>query len=312
MIRTVHVWRNDGEGRVARVRRGGRSGSAGGCAGAELLVSRARMAESHDERRAALDRSSAANTPDALLRQCATAVRFLTVVPLPGKPVPLGQSALFFPLVGLGLGASLLAADAVLAPVVPGLVRSLLVVALLASVTGGVHLRGLVEAIEDVRVSRQEDSRASTRATSAGAFGMVVLVLVLLLKVWSLDVLPVETHTAALLIAPMLARWAIVVLAFGSLPARTEGLGFAMVKSLTFREFGVATVLALWVTLAGTAARGLAAALLVACVTIGCRILVHRRLGGVTGGAMGAVAEVSEALVLAVFAVGAPPGVALA
>ena len=122
----------------------------------------------------------------------------------------------------------------------------------------------------------------------------------------------VESRESALLLAPMLGRWAIVVLAFGSLPARSDGVGFTMVRSLTFREFGIATVLALWVTLAGTAARGLVAALVVASVTIGCRILAHRKLGGVTGDVLGAIGELTEALVLAVFALGASPTVALA
>ena len=133
----------------------------------------------------------------------------------------------------------------------------------------------------------------------------LIPVLVVALKLRSLDALPPERRTAALLYAPLLARWAMVVLGFGSQPAQPDGLGHAMVRSLTFREFAIATVFALWIVLAQTGARGLLAILLVAATTIGCRILAHARLGGVTGDVLGAIGEVVEALVFAVFALGA-------
>jgi cobalamin synthase len=78
-----------------------------------------------------------------------------------------------------------------------------------------------------------------------------------------------------------------------------------MVSTVKFREFGVATVGALWILLAYTAARGLLAILVVAVVTISCRILVHARLGGVTGDLLGAIVEINETLVLATFTLGA-------
>jgi len=46
------------------------------------------------------------------------------------------------------------------------------------------------------------------------------------------------------------------------------------------------------------------AVIVLATVTIGCRILAHRKLGGVTGDLLGAIAEIAEALVLAVFTLG--------
>ncbi len=265
-----------------------------------------------EPRRAALAQREGANSPRAIVAQLATALRFLTIVPVGGATVPVGQSALFFPVVGLGLGAALLAADLALTPVAPAGLRSVIVVALLVVLTRARHLHGLASTADGLLAGDRARALAIMREHTTGAFGALVLVLVLALKMRSLDAAPAETRAAALLLAPMLGRWAIVVLAFGSLPARPDGVGFTMVRSLTFREFGIATVVALWVTLAATAARGLVAALVVASVTIGCRILTHRKLGGVTGDALGAIAEVTEALVLTVFALGVPPTVALA
>jgi adenosylcobinamide-GDP ribazoletransferase len=256
----------------------------------------------------ALESRAGTNTPAALLAQLATAVRFLTVVPVRGATVPIGQSALFFPLVGLGLGAVLVAADRTLALAVPEAVRAVLLVALLAGATGALHLDGLADSADALLTRERERALAIMRDTATGAFGVAAIVLVVLVKVRSLDALPVETRTTALLMAPMLARWAMVVLAFGSRPARPDGLGFAMVGSLKFREFGVATVFALWVALAATAARGLTAFILIAALTITIRILAHRKLGGITGDHLGAVAELTEALVLAVFTVGVRAG----
>src|SRR5204862_8087228 len=52
-----------------------------------------------DAAHAALGQRRAANAPAALLAQLAAATRFLTIVPLGGHVAPIGESALFFPLV---------------------------------------------------------------------------------------------------------------------------------------------------------------------------------------------------------------------
>ncbi|MBI3770423.1 MAG: adenosylcobinamide-GDP ribazoletransferase [Deltaproteobacteria bacterium] len=252
---------------------------------------------------AARARRRAANKPAALLAQLATATRFLTIVPVRGRTVAVGESALFFPLVGLALGGALVLVDRVTAPIVPLAIRDVLLVAVLAVLTGGLHLDGLADATDGLFVGDRGRALAIMREGAIGAFGAAAVVLVLALKLRSLDALPAATtRTAALLYAPMLARWSMVVLGFGSRPARPDGLGHAMVRSTTFREFGVATVGALWIMLANSGARGLVAILVVAFTTIGCRILAHARLGGITGDLLGGIGEVNEALVLAIFA----------
>jgi adenosylcobinamide-GDP ribazoletransferase len=243
---------------------------------------------------AALGQRRDANAPAALLAQLAAALRFLTVLPLRGVLAPLGESALFFPLVGLGLGGVLVLVDRAAAPLVPGL-RTTLLVATLAALSGGRQLRGLARAVP--ALSRGGDDQ------EMGVPGAVAVGIVLLLKLATVGALRATTRTMALLYAPMLARWSMVVLAFGSRPAG-PGEGSELVRTVKFREFGVATVSALWVALANGAARGLLAILVLAVVTICCRILVHARLGGVTDDLLGAIVEVNETLVLATFTLG--------
>src|SRR5262249_58850734 len=58
------------------------------------------------------------------------AVRFLTIVPIPGReatgPGALGRAAWWFPVVGLALGAVLAAVDRGLAPLVPPMLSAVL------------------------------------------------------------------------------------------------------------------------------------------------------------------------------------------
>lgn len=250
----------------------------------------------HDAAHAALDRRRDANAPAALLAQLKEAIGFLTIVPLGRSAAPIGESALFFPLVGLALGGVLLALDRLTAPLLPLAVRNVLLVGALAAASGARHLRGLARGVRAL---------AASRGSKIAAAGASIASLLLMLKLVALGALPATTRTMALLYAPMLARWSMVVLAFGSHPAGREDAGHALVRTVKFREFGVATVGALWIALANTAARGLLAILLVAVVTVSCRILVHARLGGVGGDLLGAIVEINETLVLATFTLGA-------
>lgn len=269
-------------------------------------VTRERMSPSDADVVAADDaaraRRRARNAPAALVGQLTSAVRFLTVVPLPGRQATVGESALFFPLVGLALGGVLVVVDRLAAAIMPLAIRDVLLVGVVAALTGGLHLDGLADSIDGLFIGDRDRAFVIMREGPIGAFGAVAVVLVLALKLRSLDALPPATRMPALLYAPMLARWSMVVLGFGSRPARPDGLGHAMVSSITFREFGIATVFALWVMLANSGARGLLAILVVAVMTIGCRIFAHARLGGITGDLLGAIGEVTEALVLAIFA----------
>jgi adenosylcobinamide-GDP ribazoletransferase len=66
--------------------------------------------------------------------------------------------------------------------------------------------------------------------------------------------------------------------------------------------FGTATTLIVAIAVVGL--RGLAAMALVAGLALSSKLYFHRRLGGVTGDIFGAVAEVSETIVLIAFAAG--------
>jgi adenosylcobinamide-GDP ribazoletransferase len=101
----------------------------------------------------------------------------------------------------------------------------------------------------------------------------------------------------ALLCAPLLSRWAMVLLAYRSKPAKA-GLGSVWISTMEPKHFLFATAVALILSAAILQLAGLLMMLWVALFTSAWKRYLHHRLGGVTGDTFGAVGELSEASVL--------------
>jgi adenosylcobinamide-GDP ribazoletransferase len=130
-----------------------------------------------------------------------------------------------------------------------------------------------------------------------GPLGSIVALAALAARVVSLAALPPASRTVALLVAPMLGAWAIVVQCYGGVPGGADG-PVALVGRARFREFGWASVTALGVTLAIGDAVGLVLILAAAAATVGLRVHAYRRLGGLTGRLLAATRELVETVVL--------------
>ena len=145
------------------------------------------------------------------------ALQFLTRLPvrLPGMPAPeqVGRSLLWYPLVGLLLGALLLAAQALLNQQ-PAVLQAALLLTLWVALSGGLHLDGLADTA-DAWVGGygdRERTLAIMKDPRSGPIAVVVLVLLLLLKFAALLVLLQAGQTLALLLAPWLGRSALPLL----------------------------------------------------------------------------------------------------
>jgi cobalamin 5'-phosphate synthase/cobalamin synthase len=227
------------------------------------------------------------------------ALAFLTRVPIlrTFDASEVGRSALVFPLVGAGIGLLQLVALRLLRPHLPSLVVAVLVVALSAWVTRGLHLDGLADFADGLGGgATREDALRIMRDPAVGAFGVVALVLVLFVKIAAVDALP---SPEALVLAPALARWTAVPVGFFLPYAReSEGLGAAMTAGTGRVELLGATVLAVSLSLFfpwKLAIFSWAAALLVS-VFVGA--MARRRLGGMTGDVLGANVELAESCAL--------------
>ena len=249
--------------------------------------------DTSDERHAALEGRPSANAPTALVTQLLTAVRELTIVPAPGAAEDArGESALFFPLVGLALGGAMLAVSSWLPAALPPAICAALVIATSILLNGGRHLRGL---------ARTATLPGCASDGAVGARGLVVVAVVVLAQVAVLARLTGGVLVAGLLFAPTLSRWSMVAFAFGSRAARGAAADDHSLRAIKFREFAGASVLALGITLAYTEAWGLVVIIAVGILAIGGRVLVHTRWGGVTRPLVDTIGVCNETLALAVF-----------
>ncbi len=231
-----------------------------------------------------------------MLTEFLVALQFLTVVrlkkTLPFSETTLGRAGAFFPLVGLLLGVAVWSLDRSLSPFVPAPLSSVFLVAVLAVLSGGFHLDGLADSADGLLGSGERQRSLEIMKDSAiGTFGALALIAVVLLKVRSLDLLQGGYRGVALLLGPMLSRWACVVMAYSSRPARAEGLG----------EFGLASVFTLAVVFSLMEVLGLLVFVPLAALILGFTLYCNRRLGGVTGDTLGALGELVETAALCLF-----------
>jgi adenosylcobinamide-GDP ribazoletransferase len=227
------------------------------------------------------------------------AVRFLTIVPLPGEeargPGALGRAAWWFPAVGLALGAGLVVVDRILLTVLPPLLGAVLLVAIWKILTGGLHLDGLADAVDGLAGRDAERRIAIMRDSHLGVFGAVALGLCLLVFVGALDAVPAPRRPAVLLLAPAVGRLAPLLI--GPLfPAATpgEGSGADFLAGLSPWATPV-FVAGLWIlsaTMLGSWG-GLVLSLALASVLLWAVFLVSR-VGGLTGDALGGAVEIGE------------------
>jgi adenosylcobinamide-GDP ribazoletransferase len=239
------------------------------------------------------------------------AVAFLTVLPLPARwrsdPRHLARSVRWYPLVGLGIGLALAGLDWQLGLVVAGPARDALLVAALLSVSGALHLDGLMDTCDGVLSTVPDERRLEImRDSHVGSFGVAGAGLVLLGKYAALASLGDAPRWAALVALAVLGRWS-MSLAVVAFPAgRPDGLG-RLVKDASGR--GDLAVAAAFALLACVVAFQAAGVLLFGVVSLTVWLVgraILARLPGLTGDTYGALNEIGElaALVLAPLCVG--------
>lgn len=238
-------------------------------------------------------------------------------------PAPSRQTAaeamLWAPVIGLVLGVIAAAVLYVFGHLLHtgSLVAAVLAVGSLAVLSRGLHLDGLADLADGLGSRRPPaEALAIMRKSDIGPFGVVTLVLTLLIQVAGLTQADAAGRgVPAVIVAAVTGRLAITwACRHGSRPARQDGLGALVADSVAPATAAVATLAVLAVTVGGIF---LAAAVadvpvewilpvaagagLVAGVALG----EHgaRRLGGVTGDVLGAVAEAATAACLLVTAI---------
>ena len=250
------------------------------------------------------------------MHSLAVAVGFLTILPVPrgtwSSPTPFGRAFAWFPCVGLAIGALLAGVTLGLALALPGALVAALVVALGVLLTGGLHLDGLMDACDGLFSVRTPEQRlAIMRDSHTGAFGVLAAICILLVKFGALSALLVEERTfllSGLLLAPALSRWAMALASICFPYGRSgESLGSSFHSTAGRFQLVAASASAVLITgvvcatLRAPAWLGACALALSATTTVLLARFALRRIGGLTGDVYGAINEVVEVVVLALF-----------
>jgi len=227
------------------------------------------------------------------------ALRFLTVLPVPGReaegPSALGRAAWWFPVIGLLLGGALALASLLADALWPPLLGAAVLVAAWKVATGGIHLDGLADSLDGLAGRDAARRIVIMRDSRIGVFGTTGLILLLLLAVAALAGLSASLRLRVLVVAPVIGRVTPLLAGAWLTPATPgQGLGATFAAGLS-RWAGIAHVLvacglAAWLL----GAWGVAAAAVAWAVALGAAGLIARRLGGVTGDVLGAVVELAE------------------
>jgi adenosylcobinamide-GDP ribazoletransferase len=235
-----------------------------------------------------------------------SAFALLSRLPLPNHRATGAASAWAWPVVGAVLGAlgAALASGALWLGVTPG-VTAVLILALGAMLTGGLHEDGLSDTADGLYGGWARERRLEIMKDSrVGSYGVLALVLVTLARWSALTAVLVHGqngggHWEALVVTGALSR-APMALVMALLPnARGSGLSHATGQpSPATALIALALAVALAVTLTGWTAIALLFATLA--VTLWLAFTALRRIGGQTGDILGATQQLAEVACLTV------------
>jgi adenosylcobinamide-GDP ribazoletransferase len=237
------------------------------------------------------------------------AIQFMTRLPVPRaikySPDALAKSAVFFPAIGLLIGAGGAALYWLLTPHASRGIVVLVILVYLVTVTGGLHEDALGDAADGFGGAREKDRiLLIMRDSRIGSFGSVAITLSLLARFVLLTNLAPGKFVTFLIAGQVLGRWTALPLAFFLPSARdTEaGQGKLIAQRITGVSFAAGTALALTIVALALGTAAVPALLIVVLVAATSGFYYRRRIGGITGDCLGATNQLAE---IAVYLIGA-------
>jgi len=231
------------------------------------------------------------------------ALQFLTIIPIPwrreAREDELGRSAGYFPLIGLIIGLVLAGLVWLFDLLLPTPVANALLLVSIVLLNGAMHLDGFADTCDGIAGHKTAEERWQVmRDSRAGAFGIVGVVLLLLVKYVSLSAIPQASLTMTLILMSVLSRWTITYAIFVYPYARPSGLGKAFKQGTTWPRFTMATLITVAVVVILAKLTGLAIIFVLWVITAVTAAYFKSKFSGLTGDNYGAVNEISEVSVL--------------
>ncbi len=231
------------------------------------------------------------------------AFQFLTIIPIRMsgtlREKDLEGSMRYYPLVGavLGLVGAGIYTFFIRYVGTPAAVVSAVVV--LIALSRALHLEGFADVCDGFYAGKNRDRiLAIMKDSHVGPMGVIGIACLVAMKLGFFASLPETSRIPALIAAPVLARWSMVLLSAISIYARTEeGTGSPYIGKIKTPVLATAAVFALafsWLTFKVVGLVLFAAATVFAWVF---KQWVYRRIGGMTGDTLGACGELVELLV---------------
>jgi adenosylcobinamide-GDP ribazoletransferase len=239
------------------------------------------------------------------IRSLRSAMAFLTVLPVataegaPGER--LGRA--YFPMVGALIGLLAGITFGVMTAMTTPLLAAVAATAVMALLTGALHLDGVADAADGLLGGGDTARRLEVmRDPRLGSFGTTAIVLVLAGSVAAIASMTPARAIVALVIAGAMSRLAMLaVIAFVPY-VRQSGLGSAAWGGHRAFDLILASVFVVAISLLDW--RRAAAVLIVVAITaLLISALARRRIGGATGDVYGATAELCQLSALVAFAI---------
>jgi len=226
------------------------------------------------------------------------ALQFLTRIPV-GEYLKdekrLGKSMAYFPIVGLVLGGILVLVNWGFSIIMAPLIADALTIIALIILTGALHIDGFIDTIDGLAGGKtKKDILRIMKDSRVGAFGIIGIVSLIMLKLVLLHEMPLEIKRGTLLLFPVMGRWAMVVASSLSLYARKKGTGKAFLDYCGRKELIVASLITLIITGGFLKILGLELFLFILALTLLLTRFISKRISGMTGDTLGAVNEIIE------------------
>lgn len=243
-----------------------------------------------------------------MIKKFISAIQFLTIIPINRKYLPtekeLAKSTIYFPFVGLIIGAFLVLTNEFFSLFFSKIFVSCLILIIGVIITCGFHLDGLIDTFDGLFSGFKNKDRIIEimKDPRVGAMGVIFLFLFLLLKFSLIYELKNDTILKALILMPAFGRWATVFGARFYTPAKRTNLSLVEVYTSYVGnfEFVIATIFIVFFSIL---IFGINSVIIIGIVLIFNVLFfnyIKSKIGGITGDTLGAGCEMTEVLFLLV------------